>query len=102
MRYIVTGIVQFAGVVWLVSYARDADPYYSHSLSDFSRWEHASKDRAAAVALVAGVLAAAVAAAFVAQGFLPKRYVVGSLALLGAAMYLVALGVAWFALTIGH
>jgi hypothetical protein len=75
---------------------------YRHSLSDLSRWEHASKDRAAAVALLAGALAAAVAAAFVAQGFLPKRYVVGRVGLLALSMYLVALGVAWLALTIGH
>ena len=103
MRYIVAGLLQVAGVIWVVYYATSPDDYYSArgSPETTSHWEHASNGGAAGYAVGAMVIASAIAVVFLAMGFVP-RWRRGGPAVLGGVAYLISLYAAFILLSFGH
>ena len=99
MRYIMTGLLMTAGVVWLVSAGRSPDGYYAPG--DVTRWEHASRAGSAPFVLGAGVVASFIAVAFLFHGVFSRR-LSDLAALCGGAIYVVAWMVAWVGLMGGH
>ena len=101
MRYIVAGLLQVAGVIWVVNYAGSPDDYYAGASETVTHWEHASRGAGAGLAVGAIVVASAIALVFLALGLVP-RLRRGGLAALAAAAYLISLYAGFFWLTIGH
>jgi hypothetical protein len=103
MRYIVAGLLQVAGVIWVVYYATSPDDYYSvrGSPETTSHWEHATRGGGAGYAVGAMVVASAIALTFIAMG-LVTRWRRGGLALLAGGVYLISLYAAFIFLSMGH
>ena len=100
MRYIVTGLLQVAGVVGIVIYARADDDYYGND--HVSHWEHATRGGAAPLAVAATLLASAVALAFLVQGLFSRQLHVGRFAIVLGALYVLSLWFAFVLLSLGH
>ena len=98
--YLVAGLVEVAGVLWIFAYARQDDGYYAQT--GFTHWDHASKGGAAALAAVCVAFAAAIALAFITQALFVKRSVIRPFAVPLAVVYLLTLCGAFFWLTVGH
>jgi len=103
MRYVVAGLLQVAGVIWVVYYAASPDSYYSEPSAPetTSHWEHATRGGGAGYAVGAMVVASAIALMFIAVG-LVTRWRRGGLALLAGGVYLISLYAAFVFLTMGH
>jgi hypothetical protein len=103
MRYIAAGLLQVAGVIWVISYATSPDDYYSArgSPETTSHWEHASNGGAARYAVAAMAIASAIAVVFLAMGLI-ARWRRGGLAALGGVTYLISLYAAFIFLSFGH
>jgi hypothetical protein len=103
MRYVVAGLLQVAGVIWVVYYAASPDEYYAApgSPDTISHWEHASNGGAAGYAVGAMVIASAIAVVFLAMGLVP-RWRRGGPAVLGGVAYLISLYAAFIFLSFGH
>ena len=98
MRYIVSGLMLAAGLMWLLAYAAGDDSYYGGGVS---RWDHAGRGGgqplvvAAIVSLAVTLIAALLAALSSSARF--RRLVLPL-----TAFSWVMLAVAWFVLTGGH
>jgi hypothetical protein len=98
MRYIASGALMTAGVVWIALEARSQDGYY---VAGVTRWEHASRAGSAPVVLGGMVVASAVALIFLLHGATRRR--LGAAAVVcGATIYLLAWVAAWVGLMGGH
>ena len=89
-----------AGLAWLVALAAEADGYYAPG--EVSRWEHATRSGAAAVAVAGGLVALAAVAVLGFAAALPERAIPRRLALPLSALACLALLVAASALKSGH
>ena len=98
MKYLVAGILQAAGVAWLIKYATEPDDYYGDGTT---HWEHASKGSAADYAVGALAIASAISLTFLVMGLVP-RWRSSRIAALAAVVYLISLYVGFIALTVGH
>jgi hypothetical protein len=100
IRYLLVGVAQCAGVIWIVAYARQDDSYYYPT--EVSHWEHASRGGGASAAVVAAVVASGVALAFLLQGLMPGRRIVRRSPVLAAVLYVLFLYGSFFWLAMGH
>ena len=99
MRYIATGVVLAAGVVWIALEARSADGYYTSG--EVTRWEHASNAGSAPFVLGGAIVASFIAVIFLLDGIRARRLAPVA-AVCGVAIYILAWVAAWVGLMGGH